>query len=535
MTGTMNGRPGATVNKMGTWASGQAEIFVTAPATPDAARWSGYGTALKPAHELICVARKPFKGTLVQNLKAHGTGALDINAGRIPVTGKPPGWLKTGTVGSNAAKGFMGTSTFRIDERTPEEVVHVAEAHAAGGRWPPNFLLSHLDTCQKIGTKAVKAISTDRPEGIVRKSGVHTSAGWHQSVGRVQPAISYENGDGGETIDEWACVPGCAVAALDSTVGKLKSGKMKVGQKRKASYGKGGPSRFFMLPDLDALTAKDLTALDVGFYTSKVHPRDRKLPGYMMIVPESPKMPGAAGTVSEALAQELCARWEIPQSVGETWLETLTGWPIPYEAVEEWAGGHEPDKLVIQRLAKGLKEIGLSGVFVSRKEPEVDSELERRWGMFIWAKHLHPTTKPLSLGKFLVRVFSPRPETVDRPVVVLDPFGGSGTFALAAALEGRTAVYNDFTAKFTAVAAARFEEVGLHPLPAEELRSPEPQLWGGEATNGHERTCPKCGTLGPIETLFGYRKMKRKDGEVRDQAQSWCRPCRATLRPSAGC
>jgi DNA modification methylase len=45
-------------------------------------------TSLKPAHEPICLARKPFTGTVVGNFKNHGTGALNIEACRIPVCKK---------------------------------------------------------------------------------------------------------------------------------------------------------------------------------------------------------------------------------------------------------------------------------------------------------------------------------------------------------------------------------------------------------------------------------------------------------------
>src|SRR3990167_3168401 len=44
----------------------------------------GLGTALKPAHEPIVLARKPFKGTVAANVAKHGTGALNIAACRIP-------------------------------------------------------------------------------------------------------------------------------------------------------------------------------------------------------------------------------------------------------------------------------------------------------------------------------------------------------------------------------------------------------------------------------------------------------------------
>jgi DNA modification methylase len=41
------------------------------------------GTALKPSHEPICVARKPLDGTVEANWLLHGTGALNIDACRI--------------------------------------------------------------------------------------------------------------------------------------------------------------------------------------------------------------------------------------------------------------------------------------------------------------------------------------------------------------------------------------------------------------------------------------------------------------------
>src|SRR5690606_17090641 len=56
---------------------------ITAPATPDAERWQGWGTALKPAFEPVVVARKPLAGTVAANVLAHGTGALNIDGCRV--------------------------------------------------------------------------------------------------------------------------------------------------------------------------------------------------------------------------------------------------------------------------------------------------------------------------------------------------------------------------------------------------------------------------------------------------------------------
>lgn len=45
--------------------------------------WAGFGTALKPAHEPIMVARKPLDGTVAENVQRWGVGALDIDGCRV--------------------------------------------------------------------------------------------------------------------------------------------------------------------------------------------------------------------------------------------------------------------------------------------------------------------------------------------------------------------------------------------------------------------------------------------------------------------
>ena len=46
--------------------------------------WQGWGTALKPAHEPMALARKPIKLSIAKNAQQWGTGALNIDATRIP-------------------------------------------------------------------------------------------------------------------------------------------------------------------------------------------------------------------------------------------------------------------------------------------------------------------------------------------------------------------------------------------------------------------------------------------------------------------
>lgn len=62
-----------------------------APATPEAAAWQGWGTALKPAVEPIVVARKPLEGAVAANVLKYGTGAINIDGCRVPTFSDGPG------------------------------------------------------------------------------------------------------------------------------------------------------------------------------------------------------------------------------------------------------------------------------------------------------------------------------------------------------------------------------------------------------------------------------------------------------------
>ena len=57
--------------------------MVTAPSSKAAKQWEGWGTALKPAHEPICLARKPIDGTVSDNVLKWGVGGLNIDGCRV--------------------------------------------------------------------------------------------------------------------------------------------------------------------------------------------------------------------------------------------------------------------------------------------------------------------------------------------------------------------------------------------------------------------------------------------------------------------
>ena len=93
--------------------------------TPESEPWRGYGTALKPATEIICVARKPLIGTVAANVLAHGCGALNIDGCRVPAGDAPEGRTRHGG-------GIPGNGTsFELPDSRGE---------MPEGRWPANLI-----------------------------------------------------------------------------------------------------------------------------------------------------------------------------------------------------------------------------------------------------------------------------------------------------------------------------------------------------------------------------------------------------------
>ena len=103
----------------------------TAPATSEAQRWDGWGTALKPAIEPIILARKPLDGTVANNVLAHGVGGLNIDASRVGNESRinlPAG----NKANSGGVYKFSNAEVDAFNGAKPAEVA---------GRFPANVLL----------------------------------------------------------------------------------------------------------------------------------------------------------------------------------------------------------------------------------------------------------------------------------------------------------------------------------------------------------------------------------------------------------
>jgi hypothetical protein len=192
---------------------------------------------------IITLLRKPLEGTVAENALQHGCGAINIDATRVE--GEPWKW---GTQTDLKGGGF-GT-------KRPSEGNTLRKNVEGGfnGRWPANFILTHLDGCELRGTKNIKqGESSSAVGGSDRKVGLYKD-------GLKKEAENLYRGE--EEVENWACVEGCPVKKLDTQTGILKSGGLNAekspqmpgvnrifgsSKEMTATFGEeAGPSKFFM-------------------------------------------------------------------------------------------------------------------------------------------------------------------------------------------------------------------------------------------------------------------------------------------------
>ena len=120
--------------------------------------WEGWGTALKPAHEPIVMARKPFKGSVAENVLEHGTGGINIDGCRVGTDDKL-------SIGSN--KRDNANVNFGMKDNREEQKQHEQ------GRFPANVMHDGSEVVLEIFPETnsryfycAKASKDDRDEGL---------------------------------------------------------------------------------------------------------------------------------------------------------------------------------------------------------------------------------------------------------------------------------------------------------------------------------------------------------------------------------
>lgn len=156
--------------------------------------------------------RVPLHDTVVEQVLSTGTGAINIDACRVP----------TGESLNGGAYAKEGADRDTYEVWRYKRLGGAGEFQQPNGRWPANLILMHAAGCKVSDPRKVRG--DHDTTGVWGKSGSdHTYGG-----GWVRDARWRRNGytdeDGTETVAHWDCVDGCPVAALNEQSGVKKSG-----------------------------------------------------------------------------------------------------------------------------------------------------------------------------------------------------------------------------------------------------------------------------------------------------------------------
>jgi site-specific DNA-methyltransferase (adenine-specific) len=177
--GIWRGRAGKVTTANGAMSGPNYERTPMEPPVTDAAKqWQGWGTALKPAHEPMVLARKPLQGTVANNVLTFGTGGLNIDGSRVGSEGENFDKLQGRPIQKLATRLNDETDEeyrSRVLE-SPEQQLALAKLKELG-RWPANFIHDGSDEVVALFFEAfassaarffycAKTSKRDRNEGL---------------------------------------------------------------------------------------------------------------------------------------------------------------------------------------------------------------------------------------------------------------------------------------------------------------------------------------------------------------------------------
>lgn len=194
----------------GSGGSGEYEDIL--PETELARKWFGWHTALAPGAEHWILVRKPIEETNIKdNVAKHGTGALHIEATRVPRTdGYQKAWEKP--VSTNVSNEGYLLST------AGKHTVDLSENQPSGG-FTKNIVLSHTPDCVYKDSTTLKGSKVREDRETISDSSIY---------GNNRKSGSRSLGD--EVIEIWECSEDCPIYQLDASGKKTQSKRSQRGK-----------------------------------------------------------------------------------------------------------------------------------------------------------------------------------------------------------------------------------------------------------------------------------------------------------------
>ena len=194
MRNTKEVRISCAASAAGYDSAARAVVPITAPATPEAQQWAGWGTALKPALEPITVARKPLAGTVAENVLAHGTGGINVDGCRVEHVTVDGGSLATNPHLRESINGGNGGHIIAHEKER-----RVVTPHAAG-RWPANLI--HDGSDEVVGLFPLQAGAA---APVHRRNGDKFRSSYGEFKGNIDENGSSFYGDTGSAARFFYC------------------------------------------------------------------------------------------------------------------------------------------------------------------------------------------------------------------------------------------------------------------------------------------------------------------------------------------
>lgn len=167
---------------------GGGEFDITAPHTPDAIRWQGWGTALKPAVEPALLARKPLSGTVAATVLEYGTGAINVDACRFAYG--DPMWPGPGSSTAGEWDRTWSQSNAPMASRFDAAARSGAQGDPSLGRFPANLVYCPKPStaereagCEGLRQQSAGELTGGRAEGSDGLNSPRAGAGRGASPG----------------------------------------------------------------------------------------------------------------------------------------------------------------------------------------------------------------------------------------------------------------------------------------------------------------------------------------------------------------
>jgi site-specific DNA-methyltransferase (adenine-specific) len=377
------------------------------PATPEAQQWNGWGTALKPAMELFTLCRKPTEGTIAENVLKYGTGGINIDGCRVG-NGRE----------QQQQQGVSDTDTQVANRDENNLKIYPVEL----GRFPANVIHDGSDEVVKLFPQSGNGTFK---QGSERKAAPENL----YQLGFTKSAFTPDAPDNYGDIGS---------AARFFYTAKAQRGERDMGLAtvRETKIELGGSLCQDEIMELVELLKKVTSELTVKWN-----------------IDESGNSITAQCQVDSLFITLMEIKKITPLKISPYLTPLLiNGFTLGANLLRENGGSHvataensnEFQPIITNELTESVRGASLA---VWKMLQEIN--VAEKWKV---GRNTHSTVKPVDLMRYLVRLITPKGG------IVLDPYLGSGSTAVAAKLEGMQYIGMEREPQYVLIAEGRVKE-----------------------------------------------------------------------------